>query len=127
MNNKSALSFRRGDWLAITAVILFALAAAAAYLPSAQSSESAVVQVFQDGSLIKELPLQSDAAFEISGPYTNQVEIRDGKVCIKASSCPGEDCVHTGPVSQSGRSIVCLPNRTEIRISGQSDVDFVVG
>ena len=39
-----------------------------------------------------------------------------------------EDCVGCGWSNATGRSIVCLPNGLEIRIvSGQSDVDFVVG
>ena len=49
-------------------------------------------------------------------------------IAITGSDCPGEDCVHSGWIKASGRSIVCLPNKVEIRIVGQSDdVDFVVG
>ena len=44
------------------------------------------------------------------------------------SDCPGRDCVHSGSIGSTGRSIVCLPNRVEIRvISAEADVDFVVG
>jgi len=46
---------------------------------------------------------------------------------IAESTCPGNDCVHSGKIHSAGRSIVCLPNRVEIRITGESDVDYVVG
>ena len=45
------------------------------------------------------------------------------------SSCPGEDCVHTGWVSVSGGQIVCLPNRLIISVTGSEApaVDGVTG
>ena len=56
------------------------------------------------------------------------VEIRDGAVAITHSTCPGEDCVHSGKISTLGRILVCLPNGLEIRItSAKADVGFVVG
>jgi len=77
--------------------------------------------------LMQELSLESDQSILITGEYENTVVIRDGKACIAQSSCPGEDCVHSGWISSPGRSVVCLPNRVEIRITGSSEVDFVVG
>ena len=64
----------------------------------------------------------------LTNVYTNRIEIKDGKVFITESDCPGEDCVHSGWISEGGRSIVCLPNRVEIRIEGEteSEVDFIV-
>ena len=54
--------------------------------------------------------------------------VKDGAIAFTASSCPGQDCVHSGSIRHTGRSLVCLPNSVEIRvISEESDVDFVVG
>lgn len=127
MEAKDCLSFRRGDFSVIALIVLLALIVAIAYLPKGTSAQNAAVQVFRDNVLIRELPLDTDAEFEVKGEYINAIVIRDGKVCIESSDCPGSDCVHSGWISRSGRSIVCLPNRVEIRISGTSDVDFVVG
>ena len=126
MQTKSFFSFRRGDFFAISTVLLLAICVFIAFLPGKDNPESAAVQVFHNNILIRELPLDANAEFEISGDYTNAVRIEGGRVCIHASDCPGADCVHSGWISQQGRSIVCLPNRVEIRIAGQSDVDFVV-
>ena len=127
MEEKNSFSFRRGDLWVVALVVLLALIVAVAYLPKKSSSQNAAVQVYRDNVLIRELPLDTDAEFEVEGDYVNTIVIRDGKACIESSDCPGSDCVHSGWISQSGRSIVCLPNRVEIRISGMSDVDFVVG
>ena len=125
--DRSKLSFRKGDLLAIGAVLALAAAVALLFLPHRGTAENTMLQVFQDGKLVQELSLQSDQTILITGEYENTVVIRDGKAAIAQSNCPGEDCVHSGWISSPGRSVVCLPNRVELRISGSSEVDFVVG
>lgn len=119
------LTFRRGDFLAVAAVLLLAAAVFLAFLPQSRE-DPGVVQVYRDGVLIRELPLDTDVTLEISGVYTNTLQIRDGKAAMIHSDCPGADCVHSGAIKDPGRSIVCLPNRVELRIVGDADVDFVV-
>ena len=78
--------------------------------------------------MIKTLSLDTDTSFEITGKYTNVITVQDGNIAITSSDCPGEDCVHSGAISSTGRSIVCLPNEVEVRVvNAASDVDFVVG
>ena len=127
MENRSFFSFRKGDFFAVLLVVLLALATAAVYLPGRDDGQGSIVQVYQDNVLIRELPLGEDTEFAVTGEYANTIVIRGGRVCIEASDCPGGDCARSGWISAPGRSIVCLPNRVEIRISGQADVDFVVG
>ena len=76
---------------------------------------------------MKELPLEEDQNVEAEYEYHNLISIQNKMVCILESDCPGEDCVHSGWIGSVGRSIVCLPNRVEVRVVGvQDDVDFVV-
>ena len=125
--DKMRLAFRRGDLIAIGAVILLAVAVAAMFLPQSGSDTAGMVQIYRQGQLVKEMPLGQDTVFQIAGDYMNTVEVRDGSVAITASDCPGSDCVHSGWIHSRGRSIVCLPNQVEVRIVGASDVDMVVG
>lgn len=125
MDGSIRLTFKKGDWLAIALVVLIALSTAAAFLPD--RSEAGSVQIYQDGRLIDELSLAKDETVVVGGNYTNTVVVRNGCVSIAASTCPGRDCVHSGWISSAGRSIVCLPNRIEVRIVGKSEVDFIVG
>lgn len=119
--------FRKGDFLAIAIVAVLAVLVALCFLP--KGSDSPVqAQIYQSGDLIMTVPLEEEASFTITGKYTNVITVADGRIAVSASDCPGEDCVHSGAIHSSGRSIVCLPNSVEIRVvNAQSDVDFVVG
>ena len=78
--------------------------------------------------LLMTVSLDQPREFPVEGDYCNTVTVREGGIAITASDCPGQDCVHSGAIHSPGRSLVCLPNALEIRVvSGQSDVDFVVG
>jgi len=120
-------SFKSGDLLAIGLVLLLAIVSFVAFLPSQEDGE-AVAQIYQNGQLLMTVPLEQSRQFPVRGKYCNEVSVKDGAIAIVASDCPGQDCVHSGSIHAPGRSLVCLPNALEIRvISGQSDVDFVVG
>lgn len=120
-------SFKLGDLLAIGAVLLLAVLCFVAFLPKG-GEEASSAQIYQGGELLMTVPLDKDRQFPVEGDYCNVVTVRDGQIAITASDCPGQDCVHSGGIHAPGRSLVCLPNALEIRVvSGQSDVDFVVG
>ena len=127
MTNPQSLRFHKGDILAIVLVAVLAVLVAVCFLPKEiQGTVSA--EIYQDGSLVKTLSLSENATFLVEGKYRNEITVQNGEIAITASDCPGEDCVHSGPIHSSGRSIVCLPNGVEVRVvNGVSDVDFVVG
>ena len=59
---------------------------------------------------------------------------RDGdtvRLHVASADCPTQDCVHTGAISRSGQSIICLPARIVITLTGgaadSSGVDVVIG
>ena len=108
-------------------VAALAVLVAVCFLPKG-SSDAVVAEVYQDGELVKTLSLEEDTSFVIAGTYSNTITVENGQIAITASDCPGEDCVHSGAIHSSGRSIVCLPNAVEVRVVNEaSDVDFVVG
>ena len=126
MNNNMRLAFRKGDIGAILLVLLLAGSVAWSFSAHRRGQNAQTVQVYQDARLIAELPLQTDQTLLISGEYQNTLSIQQGRAAITQSDCPGNDCVHSGWIDRAGHSLVCLPNRVEIRITGSSDVDFVV-
>ena len=127
MTNQEHLRFRKGDILAIVLVAVLAVFVAACFLPK-NSAEPVIAEVYQHGQLLKTLALDQDCSFNVDGDYSNTITVKNGSVSITQSDCPGEDCVHSGAIRSSGRSIVCLPNEVEVRVVAQnSDVDFVVG
>lgn len=120
---QSRLRFQKGDWVAVVLVCAMVLTSAF-WLPELRSGGS-FAQIWQDGILIRQVPLSVDQTFQIFGAYTNTVTVSDGKIAVTHSDCPTNDCVHMGWL-QSGGSIVCLPNRVEIRLTGDTDVDLVL-
>lgn len=52
-------------------------------------------------------------------------------ICVSASDCPTQDCVHTGTITRGGQSIVCLPARVIVALEGaspdDSGPDLIVG
>lgn len=127
MTNSEHLRFRKGDIIAIAAVVLLAVFVAVCFLPR-ENTAPVQAEIYQDGELVKTVSLNEDLTCEIAGKYTNVITVENGEISISASTCPGEDCVHSGAISTSGRSVVCLPNGVEVRVvNAASDVDFVVG
>lgn len=119
------LRFQKWDILAIAGVLVLAAVVFALFLPKGDSANT-TARIYQNGKLIQTVSLAENKEFTVTGAYTNTVAVRDGKIAVIRSDCPGEDCVSCGWLSTGGRSIVCLPNGLEIRIEDSGDVDFVV-
>ena len=119
------LAFRKGDCIAIVAVVLLAVSVLLCFLP--KSPQGAYAQIYLKGELIKTVALDQDQSFSVESEYINEITVSNGKIAFTASDCPGRDCVHSGSIHASGRVLVCLPNGVEIRVvSKDADVDFVV-
>ncbi len=120
------LKFQKGDLLAVAVVLLMTFFTMLGFRLTVRGQPAEMLFVFQNGELILELPLSEAQEYTVEGEYTNKVEIRDGQARIIWSDCPGGDCVHSPGIREGGQSIICLPNRVELRIGGESEVDFVV-
>jgi hypothetical protein len=51
-----------------------------------------------------------------NGPST--FEVKEGRVRMVRSTCRDKICIGVGWIDTNGRSIVCLPNRVVIRVTG---------
>lgn len=125
---KIRLSFGRADAVVMVFILALAVFTGWIFTKKVKTEENARVVIYKDGEKVQEASLEKDGEISITGEFTNRIVIEDGRVCIAESDCPGEDCVHSGWIEDMGRSIICLPNRTEVRIEGdaEGDVDFMV-
>lgn len=127
MTDSIKLHFGKGDWLAIGIVAVLAFAVMACFFP-AQNDPAGYAQIYLDGKLYQTVSLDQDTSFLVTDQYSNEITVTNGTIAFTKSNCPGQDCVHSGSIHSTGRSLVCLPNRVEIRVvSTPDDVDFVVG
>ena len=117
---------KRYDLLLLAALVLVGLALTAFVLLSRMNSASdgLTVTVRQDNEVIATLPLDEDAAYAVQGEdgdTTNLVVIEDGTVHMEEADCPDQLCVKQGKIRYAGDSLICLPNRVVVEISGEDE------
>ena len=95
MNTGLRLVFRKGDWLAILLVAALAVCTAAAYAVGG-SAESGMVQVFQEGKLIREMALETAAEMIVEGDCSNTVTVAAGTVFFSDSDWGATACTAAG-------------------------------
>mgnify|MGYP000886128313 FL=1 len=74
------------------------------------------VEILQDGKILYTLDLAQaeDQTFTVNyGGRTNEIEMRDHQIRVKAADCPDQICVHMDWLEAA--PIVCLPNRLSIQ------------
>ncbi len=116
---------RPGDAAVIAAVLLCALFLL--FVPSGGAQPEAV-SVRCDGENYRYvLPQEKDCLISSAG-HTLTLSIRGYEVSVTEADCPGEDCMHSGVIRQSGQSIVCIPARVVITLVGEevSDADWIL-
>ncbi|MCC8182644.1 MAG: NusG domain II-containing protein [Clostridiales bacterium] len=126
MNDSKANTSKPGDLLLIAGLIVVGLALTVFVLLSRMGGQSddLTVVIRQDGEVVAALPLDEDAVYTVQGEddAVNRVVIEDGAVFMEEASCPDRLCVKQGKIRYSGDSLICLPNRVVVEITGQDDL-----
>ena len=121
------------DILVVLAVVALAAASALTVRPGRDSGSLTAVVTADGEELDRFAPadLAAGPRTYTHNGYTLTVTAEDGGLRVSEADCPTQDCVHTGAISRSGQSIVCLPARIIIQLTGgQADpggVDVVIG
>ena len=107
----------------VTALLFYGPRTGAGQLTAVITQHGQTVRTVALTGLDKELVIPLD-----DGTYHLTVRVSGDAAYIADSDCPGQDCVHTGPISRAGQSIVCLPAQVVVSlVSTSSDVDAVLG
>jgi hypothetical protein len=81
------------------------------------AEQGSIVLVQVDGRTVHKSMLAERDSTVVTGAHGRlTVEIRGGKVAITRADCPNHICVKTGWRSGSDEIIVCVPNKTVVRI-----------
>ena len=121
------------DILVVLAVVALAAASALTVWPGRDSGSLTAVVTADGEELDRFAPadLATGPRTYTHNGYTLTVTAEDCGLRVSEADCPTQDCVHTGAISRSGQSIVCLPARIIIQLTGgQADpggVDVVIG
>ncbi|MGN0659384.1 MAG: NusG domain II-containing protein [Emergencia sp.] len=119
--------FKKADIVLL--ILLLAAGTAGSALILAGSSAGQKVTVTVDGQLYGTYSLDEDREIEVKQDgHINKITIKDGSVQMSYSDCKNQICVKDGKISRTSESLVCLPNRVMIEISGgkEDDLDAVI-
>lgn len=106
-------------------IIALALVGCVVFMLITSSSRGSKTAVITCGEIQRELSLENDGVFEIEGA---ELEVKNGRIRICNADCPDKLCEKTGFIGASGQSIICVPRKITISISGENtDFDAVIG
>lgn len=118
---------KKRDFLLIGAVL--ALALLCWVVPRAAGifagKDASRVRITVGGEEYGTYSLSEDQTIEIHD--TNVCEIKDGEVNMIQADCPDQLCIHQGPIRIQGETIVCLPNRVVVEITGKDKEEQLDG
>lgn len=89
--------------------------------------EAVSAEILYDNRVIQTVDLSEDAVFSPKDFPNIVFCVKNNSIAFIHSDCPDKICVHTGFISKSGQTAVCLPNKMVLRlISGdENEVDAV--
>lgn len=105
----------------ILAAILIVAGLAMSYFLSFGHSAGDSLKITADGESFAEYSLSEDRQISVKqDKHINKITIKGGVVSMSFSDCRGQDCVHQHSISKAGETIVCLPNKVILEITGKN-------
>ncbi len=82
------------------------------------------IEIYVNNKLYKTYNMDDEDEIKIKGKKGyNIVKIHNHGVEMAEASCPDKVCIHEGFITKTSESIVCLPNRVHIKITGYDNND----
>ncbi len=113
---------RRNDILLLTGLLL--LGAILFFAVNAMKEGGAQVEIIVDGKAIEHYPLDKDREIKLDYGGYNVLAIRDGYASVTSADCPDKLCVDQRKISKTGETIVCLPHKVVIKVSGGESPEY---
>ena len=114
---------KKKDLILICSVLV--LAAAFWLVPRAVgllgNSKEQKLRITVSGEEYGTYSLEKDQVIKVGD--TNVCEIKDKKVSMISADCPDQLCIHQRTIQLQGETIVCLPNKVVLEITGTRQTD----
>lgn len=83
------------------------------------ADDGATVKISVNGKEYGTYSLSEDRTVEIKeNGHINKIIIKDGFASMDYSDCKNQLCVRAGKISRSNQTLVCLPNKVMVEITG---------
>lgn len=91
------------------------------------ASQGAEISVSVDGELYGTYRLLEDGTIEIENTFGyNRIVIENGSAYMKSADCPDKYCMTYKPISKTNETIICLPHRLVVCVTGtEGEIDAV--
>lgn len=100
-------------------VILLLIGVCLSWLSAASGTQGQKAVITVDGKLYGTYRLEENQTIEIrQNGRLNKITIKDATVQMSYSDCKNQVCVKDGKISKTNQSIVCLPNKVMVEITG---------
>ena len=111
-------------WIIVFSVVALLCLAIWLFISNA-FSQSMIVGIYKDGSLVEKIDLNSvtgEREITLSGDFgDNVILVSNGRIEMKSADSPDKLCVKHGELKSSSSPIVCLPNKVVIKFEENTD------
>lgn len=115
------IKLKKGDIIVIISAIILIIIVSILTFPKSSGSK---VEISINGKS-QFYPLNKDTTIETDGVFKNTVIIKNRQVWISNANCPDKLCENTGKISKKGQSIICVPEKMIVKITGGGEVDAI--
>jgi len=115
----------------LLAFVIAAVAVLLIFLFKPEDAQSLTAVIIKNGEEIKRVNLSEpylDQTITINDGADIEIVVENGRIRFTQSSCRDKTCINTGWLDSPGDTAACLPNRTIIKIIGNTesgDVDII--
>lgn len=117
---------KKKDIYLIVSIVLLAIIAFIGIKLTQKEGKRVVITV--DGEIYQEATIDEEKEIEVKTDHgVNVVQIHEGQVSMIEADCPDQVCVKHSKISKSGETIVCLPHKVVVEITGEEkELDSLV-
>lgn len=119
--DERGIDMKKNDWI-LAAGIILAAGLIFLFLLLRNSDGAKQVTVTVDGKEYGTYSLEKDRTIKIN--RTNRLVIENGTARMEWADCPDQICVKHRAVSRDGESIICLPNKVVVSVSGGEEKEL---
>lgn len=114
---------KKRDLILIAALII---TSAAFLIPVRAEGGRGYAYVYVEGELYGRYDMGEDRLITIDkgAGQVNVLEISDRSIRMKSATCPGRQCVNTGPISMNNDTICCAPSGILVIIRSDEDTGY---
>ena len=105
------------DFIVILGIIALGVTLVILWFILAKNEKGHKAKFYRDSVEIKEIDLSINNTYIVEGVISEiKIKVENGFIDVIESGCKNQVCVNHHEICNIGSSIICLPNKVEIRI-----------